>query len=309
MVLTHDGKLLIAASDNRVVFLDQQGLIAGTGETVLGYLDDSPSAGRVYANVTADDRYLFLSDETAGSITVVNLQEARRNGFRAGAIIGRIPVGRAPIALTFSSDARYLYTTSQTAPSSYGWPAVCQGEAATSGRQAPNHTQGAILVLDVQRAESAAANAIVGAVAAGCNPVRLVTSPRGDRAYVTARRDNALLVFATDHLLQDTAHALIGRVPVGTAPVGVATIANGKRIVVTNSNRFAGDAADHQFLSVIDADKISLGQGAVSGTIPAGAFPRELSVTADQRTLLVTNYNSKTLEVIDLDRLPLERTH
>ena len=43
--------------------------------------------------------------------------------------------------------------------------------------------------------------------------------------------------------------------------------------------------------------------GAIVGQIPAGAFPRELHVTQDRRTLLLTNFNSATLELVDLTRL------
>jgi hypothetical protein len=57
---------------------------------------------------------------------------------------------------------------------------------------------------------------------------------------------------------------------------------------------------------VIDAAKVSSGAGAVVGTIPAGAFPRELRLTSDLRTLLLTNFTSSSLEIIDLARLSLE---
>ena len=43
----------------------------------------------------------------------------------------------------------------------------------------------------------------------------------------------------------------------------------------------------------------------VIGTLPAGAFPRELRGTADGRTLFVTNFASQTLEMIDLARAPI----
>ena len=44
----------------------------------------------------------------------------------------------------------------------------------------------------------------------------------------------------------------------------------------------------------------------ILGTVPAGVFPRELRVTKNQQTLLLTNLGSKTLAVIDVARLPLE---
>ena len=53
-----------------------------------------------------------------------------------------------------------------------------------------------------------------------------------------------------------------------------------------------------EWLSVIDART-----NAVEGVVPAGLFPRELKVTADGKTLLVTNFNSKSLELVDIARL------
>lgn len=305
MVLTHDGELLIVASDDRVAFINTARLIAGSAEPILGYLNDAPLAGRIYANVTPDDRWLFLSDESTRSISVVDLVKARASGFAAGAVMGQIPVGRAPIALTFSADHRFLYTTSQVAPSGFGWPSVCRAPGSDAAREESNYAEGAILVVDVSRATHDPVNAVVGAVAAGCNPVRLVTSPGGDVAYVSARTDNVILVFDTRKLLSDAAHALIGRVPVGDAPVGLAVLNGGTRLAVTNSNRF-GDSNATQSLTVIDAQRVTSGQAAVLGTVPAGIFPRELRVTPDQRTLLLTNFGSKNLAVLDVARLPLE---
>jgi DNA-binding beta-propeller fold protein YncE len=59
-------------------------------------------------------------------------------------------------------------------------------------------------------------------------------------------------------------------------------------------------------LTIIDANKITSGESAVIGTVPAGVFPRELRATADGRTLLLTNFGSKNVAVIDVVRLPLE---
>jgi DNA-binding beta-propeller fold protein YncE len=104
----------------------------------------------------------------------------------------------------------------------------------------------------------------------------------------------------------DPAKALIGRVPVGDPPVGVAVLDDGARLAVTNSNRF-GDSNTAQSLTIIDTKKIGKsGEDAILGTVPAGVFPRELRVTENQQTLLLTNFGSKTLAVIDVMRLPLE---
>ncbi len=305
MTLTHDGRLLIVASDDKVAFIDTKRLLAGSVDAVLGYLSDAPMAGRIYANVSFDDRWLFLSDESARSISVVDLQKARATAFHPDSVVGQIPVGRAPIALTFSADHQRLYTTSQVTPETYGWPPVCHPPASDAVRQPPDYPEGAILVIDVVRATHDPANAVLGAVAAGCNPVRLVTSPGGDIAYVSARTDNALLVFDTGKLQSDPAHARIGRVPVGDAPVGIAVLNAGARLAVTNSNRF-GSATTNQSLTIIDATQIVSGDAAVIGSVPAGVFPRELTLSADKKTLFLTNFGSKNLAVIDVARLPVE---
>lgn len=307
MVLTHDGKLLIAAANERLAFLDVARLVDGGPGKVLGYLDETRAGtrlARVYANVSPDDRYLFSSDERARTITVVALEEARASHYSASAIVGTIPVGNAPIDLAFSKDGRTLFSTSQAMPPRFGWPLECRREGTSPGTP-PSHTQGAIGVIDVARAEKDPAHSVVRFVPAGCNPVRLVLSPRGDVAYVSARGDDALLAFDTERLVSDPGHALFGRVPVGPSPVGVAVFDSGRRVLVTSSDRFAGHADDRQPVYVVDATRIAAGAKAVLGTLTAGAFPRELRVTADGKTLLLTNFRSKTLELVDLTHLPL----
>jgi hypothetical protein len=44
----------------------------------------------------------------------------------------------------------------------------------------------------------------------------------------------------------------------------------------------------------------------VLGIIPAGAFPHELWVPADERTLFLTNFGSNSLQMLDINRLPIE---
>jgi DNA-binding beta-propeller fold protein YncE len=306
MVMTHDGKLLIVANNDHLVFMDVDRMIAGTGEAILGILKEGDSPGRIYVNVTADDRFLFVSDERARTITVINLRRARAEGFKDTAIVGKIPVGVAPIALTFSHDQRLLYTTSQAAPKSFGWPIKCKPEGVDSEKTTPQHSEGAIIAVDVERATSDPKNSVVSRVPAGCNPVRLAISPTGDRAFVTARNSNSLMAFDTSKLVTTPARALIGTVPVGKSPVGVIVVNGGKQIIVTNSNRFSSANVERQVLTVIDAARVSAGAPAVIGQIPAGAFPRELSQSPDGHTLFVSNYLSNELEVIDLDRLPLQ---
>jgi DNA-binding beta-propeller fold protein YncE len=307
MVITHDGKLLIVADDDYLVFMDVGRMLAGLEDAIVGYITDGDSPGVNYVNVTADDKFLFVSDEEAERITVINLEKARAGGFSPSAIAGRIPVGDAPIALTFSPDQRWLYTTSQIAPKSLGWPIECKPEGEDPATAKPQNPEGAVMVVDVQRAESDPANSVVSRVPAGCSPVRLAISPVGDRVFVTARNSNALLAFDAAKLRAGSGDALIGSVPVGPAPVGVAVVNDGKLVIVSNSNRFDRSGKARQTAMVIDAAKVSSGQQALLGTIPAGLFPREFGLSPDGHTLFLSNYVSSEMEMIDLDHLPIDK--
>jgi len=303
MVITHDGKLLIVADDEYVVFMVVTRMTSGRDDPILGYISDGRFSGSVYANVTTDDKFLFVSDENTETITVINLEKARAEGFKETAKVGKIPVGVAPIALTFSPDGKWLYTTSQVAPKSLNWPIACKPEGADPATAKDEYAQGAIVVVDVDRAQTDPAHSIVSNVPAGCSPVRLAIAPGGDRVYVTARNSNSLLAFETNAMRSNAEHAQVGKVPVGSAPVGVAVVNDGKLVLVTNSNRFASDQTARQTISVIDAARVSEGQAALVGSVPAGIFPREFGQSPDGRTLFIANYSSSELEVIDLNRI------
>ena len=74
--------------------------------------------------------------------------------------------------------------------------------------------------------------------------------------------------------------------------------------MVANSNRFAGAGAES--LTVIDAKRMGEGAAAAIGRIPAGKFPRELRVIDGGRTLVVTNFLSDSIQLVDLDRVSLD---
>jgi len=305
MALTHDGRTLIVAAGARIAFLSVARLEAGERGAVLGYLDEPGTLGRIYASTTRDDKFAFVADERAQTITVVDLAKAFATEFSASSIVGKIPTGVLPISVTLSDDDKIMYATSERASPAMSWPADCKREGAAADTARVN-AQGAIHLVDVDRARTDPAHAVIASVPAGCSAVRLVVSPDGGRAYVTARNSDALMVFDTRALRSDPAHALVARVPVGTAPVGVAVVDGGRKVIVTNSNRFAGSANDRQTLTVVDASRVREGAAAIMGSIPAGAFPREMRVTADGRALIVTNFASSQIELIDLARLPIE---
>jgi DNA-binding beta-propeller fold protein YncE len=87
-------------------------------------------------------------------------------------------------------------------------------------------------------------------------------------------------------------------------PVPIAVVDAGRKVIAGNSNRFAASNAP-QNLVVLDAAKMEAGTDAALGTIAAGSFPREMAVSADGHTLFLTNFGSNSLQLIDVDRLPL----
>jgi DNA-binding beta-propeller fold protein YncE len=121
--------------------------------------------------------------------------------------------------------------------------------------------------------------------------------------WVTARESNSLLAFSAPRLRTDPRHALLARVRVGAAPVGLALLRHGTRIVVADSDRFAA-ARQTAALTVVDAEAALARRPAVVGEIATGAFPRELSLDTARNRLLVTDFGSGQLEVVDLRHLP-----
>ena len=303
IALTHDGKLLIGAATNMTVIADVKKMTDGAPDAVAGSF--AGGRGSIYANTTADDKLLFVAEENGQSITVIDLEGARRNGYKPDAIVGKIPVGLAPIALTLSPDDKWLYTTSQVATPDWNWPKACKPEGAPVPDSVITNPEGAVIVIDVARAKTDPAHAVAARVPAGCSPVRMTSSPKSDRIYVSARNSNAVLEFDTSKLVSDSAHAMVGIAPTGDAPVPVMTVDKGRRLVVGNSNRFGG-RGEPQSLTVLDTAKISEGLAAVQGTIPAGSFPREMAVSSDERTLFLTNFGSNSLQVLDIEHLPVD---
>ena len=167
------------------------------------------------------------------------------------------------------------------------------GENCSEGGGRP-HGPGILVVIDVAKAATAPEQAELARATAGCSPVRVALSGDGATAYVTARAQDSLMVFDTAKL-RARSDALLHKIPVGSAPVGVAA-GNGK-VFVTNSNRFAGTG--NQSVSVLNQQDLTAPQT----KIPAGGFPREMKLTADGNTLLVTNFGSGSLELVDLARL------
>jgi 6-phosphogluconolactonase (cycloisomerase 2 family) len=95
MALTPNGKSLVVASGHLVLFLNVKQLESGKGDPTAASISDGENPMSGYLNVTADGKFLFVSNEAAQTISVVDLEHGRNT-------VGTIPVGIGPIALTFS---------------------------------------------------------------------------------------------------------------------------------------------------------------------------------------------------------------
>lgn len=296
MALSRDGRLLVAAASDRVVCFATDRLGHRRSDAVLQSIECRRGAGVIGVAIAPDDRHVFVAEERTASIDVLDLARLSRGG---NALVGKIPVGRAPVAMVFSPDGRWLYSTSEVAAPSWGWPLTRRREARPGRGRIPD---GAVVVIDAHKAAVDPAGSVVARVPADGSPVRLALSPDGRRLYVSARASNSLLVFNTPDLLHHSVPTP-DRVAVGQSPVPVALVRDGALAVVGNSQRFGGANQDST-LTLVDTRRIGTTAAPVIGTWRCGAFPRNFCVAPDGRTLFLANFGSGSIQVIDVAKLP-----
>lgn len=289
--LAPEGDIAVVTTFKHIYFVDTQKLIAGGDDAVLGRVDTSGSS--VNAAVSPDGKIALVSEEGDGTVSVLDIAAARAGHFKHAPVLGHVAVGTGPIGIAFDSGAQYAYVTVQRAAPGLNWPETCAAESpgGTAG------AQGAILTLNLKALETRPNGpTILGIAPAGCVPVRLALSADGDRVFVTARGDGKVMAFDRLKLASDPKHARIAEAVVGSAPVGIA--ASSRAVFATLSARFSDAAAPSSVIALNPSDLTPI------ATIPAGNFPRELALTADGRWLFIGNFNSGTLEQVDLTTLP-----
>jgi DNA-binding beta-propeller fold protein YncE len=97
--------------------------------------------------------------------------------------------------------------------------------------------------------------------------------------------------------MSDPEHALLRALPSGgSAPVGMRLFDQDHKLAVANSNRFADADGTVAILDVANHP------GAPSPSplkiLTAGGFPRNIGISRDGRTLYLTNYRSRSLQVL-----------
>jgi DNA-binding beta-propeller fold protein YncE len=295
--LTPDGRYLLVAGGDRTgpkqaVVLSVARLEEGQPQPVLGVLKARFAVGwavvssAIEVTSSKDGRYVFVANEGVLGIAVFNLHHAVATRFASSGYVGRIPVDNSTVGMALSPDGRTLYATSK------------------SGRYTtfPSKMYGTLSVINVAKAESRPQEAVVSTAAAGCDSVRVAASPDGKTVWVTAAGSDQLLAFSSQKLVRDPTHALIAAVPVGAQPVGVATFDHGRRVAVADSAR-SGTPGSTSRLTIVNANAALNGSHSLIGYIPAGTYPRNLTVEPNGTTLLATNYRSGQLEAVDLQQL------
>jgi DNA-binding beta-propeller fold protein YncE len=284
--LTSDGRYLLVADGSGAVVIDVAKAEDGAAGAVLGTLSSPAGQGAVEVAVSPDDRFAFVTLELSHSLAVFDLHKALASGFGPADFVGTVPLGTAPVGLAVSPDGRWIYATSESAKG-----------AATA------QADGTVTAIDLRQAETRPAGAVAGTVPAGCSPVRVVTSADGKVVWVTARGSDAVLGFSAAALRADPRHALLAQVQVGEAPVGLALSGDGQRLVVADSDRFSAKGATAN-LAVVNVSAALARRPALLGLIPAGAFPREMTVIPRTDTLLVTDYLAERVQAVNLATAP-----
>jgi len=294
--LTSCDRYLIVADQSGVDVVDVAAAIRGDPDPTVGRLrppNGGSGGGAIEVALSRDDRYAFVTRENDNDLAVFDLATPRVDGAGSSTFVGSVALGASPVGIALSGDGRWLYATSQV-----GFP-----PGARPGGRPLAIDEGTVSVIDAAKAVSDPGGAVVSAVAAGCNPVRVVSSADGTTLWVAARASNVVLGFSSAKARTDPQHALLALVEVGPAPVRLALVRNDTRLIVANSNRFS-DPGSSANLSVVDTAAALGGRPAVLGVVPSGEFPREFSLGPDGRVLLVTDYASAELQAVDVTTLP-----
>jgi DNA-binding beta-propeller fold protein YncE len=296
--LSRDGRLLLVADGQGAAVVSVARAEHGAAHPVLGILRP-PAAlhlratGAIETTTSADGRDVFVSLEYGnpdGAIAVYDLGNERSPRFGAADYVDSITLGQSVVGSALSTNGKDLYVTSEGASRS---------QAVTRPDTGTLRGDGTLSVIDVNRAEHGSAHAVVATVPAGRQPVRVAVSPSGSILWVTARGSNSALALSARQLLSNPAKALVATVKVGTAPVGLAVFDHGDRIIVADSNRFDARGA-HSSLTLLNARAALAHKPAVTATLRAGLFPREIAIDQHDNTALVTNFASNQLEIVPL---------
>ncbi len=271
MAFADGGRILLVATGSGLLGLDVAAAERGATDAVAWQVA-TPGTGAIEVATTQDGRLAFVTMENTDQVDVFRLSAGHQPRY-----VGAAAVGRSPVGVAFSPNGATAYVTSEIE------------------RGSSTDLPGTLSLLRVAVAERRPERAVERTVHAGCQPVRVVVAAGGRTVWVTARGSDALLGFSARALARG-APALTVDVPVGLAPVGLAFFDGGRRLVVADSNRFGTGVGS---LAVVNL----AGVPALVGYVPAGAFPRQMTLEPGGTELDVTNFDSSQLETVPMGPL------
>lgn len=285
--ISHDKRTVYLSSGPGAIVVDVEKAVAGRNDSIVDYLNATVGVDAIETTLSLHDDYAFVSMEEGtvaatdlnGAIEVFKVHRAS-NGSVSSTYNGYIELGFLVVGTALSPDGTKLYATSENATE--------------------KATYGTLSVLDVATLETNPSQALLATVAAGCAPVRVAVSHDGKHVWVTDREGNRLLAFDAAKLESNATDALVASVQVGTSPVGLMFVNEGRHIITADSNRFGYNATTG--LTVVDV------KAALNGTqgfpqIPAGLFPRELALSPDGKTLLVSDFDSFQVQAVNVSQI------
>ena len=309
LLIPHTQMLAVGGSDAGVNFIPLEETLQGKAKA--GSLSQGERSGSGYLAVTPDGQFLFVANEygEGGNVGVIALHRDAA-GTVHPELVAKIPTPNTTPGVTISPDGTRLYAVGEVTRAEVAARLPGHGvkelerEGCVQGRPDRAMPNGVLYAIDVAKARALTAGAsaadlrgtVVARVDAGCSPVREAVSADGAMVYVTARGDNRVLAFDAKKLESDPEHALVRAIASGgDAPVGLRLFADGKAMLVANSNRFAGGPGN---AAVFDMT----GEPVLRQTIKTGAFPRNITCSADGKTLYLTIFSGDELMLLRAEK-------
>jgi YVTN family beta-propeller protein len=202
---------------------------------------------------------IYVSSEQGGAVAIVDPE--------AGAVVGRIPVGKRPRGVRLLPDGRRLLVALSGSP--IGGPGVDEKTLPPPDRAADG-----IGLVDL------VAGKLVRIFPSGEDPEAFDLSPDGRTVYISNEETAGMSVLDLE------SGTITGRVGVGEEPEGVSVRPDGRVVYVTCEGDNEVVAVDTRTLAVL-------------ARIPTAARPRAIAFSRDGATAFVTAETGGAVTVID----------
>jgi DNA-binding beta-propeller fold protein YncE len=308
LLIPHTRTLAVGLTNDGVAFLPLDGALQGNAAPHVISQGDHPGSG--YLAATPDGATLFVANETlnGGSVGVIALRRDPK-GQLAPQPTAQIPAPQGTPNIALTPDGSRLYAVSEVFPEH--WSERLSGQIPDLQRtncfQGPGTSpqpNGGLFVFDTAAAAAPPTDyspqhnrdAILNLVNAGCSPANLAVTSDGRTVYVVSRGDDSVLVFDAAALEHDPAHAFLRAIDSGgEAPVSVALFDNGRKLLIANSDRFTHSTGNATVIDIANPTKPFAVQ-----TIHTGDFPRNITVSPDGRTLLLSIFLGDELMLLTM---------